>query len=477
MSLHLTVLLVYAGLLMTFGLWVGRRVQRSSEFFVAGRRLGPGLIFATLLAANIGAGSTVGAAGLGYRDGLSAWWWVGSAGLGSIVLAFWVGPRLRHIAAAHDLHTVGDFLEDRYGREVRATIAILLWIGTLAILAAQLMAMGYVLNAVTGLDRWVGSLIGGIVVTVYFTAGGLLTSVWVNTVQLVVLLAGFIVACPLILASVGGWSQVLERTREIDGYWNLWRGGGSGWFYLVMLGPSFIVSPGIVQRVYGARDDRAVRLGVGLNGVALLVFAAVPALLGMFARSVAPDLPDQNLALPTLLLESLPPLVGAVGLAAVFSAEVSSADAILFMLATSLSRDLYHRFIHPDASDAQVLSVARRAAVAGGVGGTTLAIVSGSIVEALGIFYTLLAVSLFVPLIVGLYMRRVRTPEAIASIGTGVAVVAVVQVAAGSGGIAGFTPAMLGLGAALTAMLVVMVARLQGEDRDVRVDQHDYTGE
>ena len=477
MSLHLTVLLVYAGLLMTFGMWVGRRVQRSSEFFVADRRLGPGLIFATLLAANIGAGSTVGAAGLGYRDGLSAWWWVGSAGLGSIVLAFWVGPRIRHIAAAHDLHTVGDFLEDRYGREVRATIAILLWIGTLAILAAQLMAMGYVLNAVTGLDRWVGSLIGGIVVTVYFTAGGLLTSVWVNTVQLVVLLAGFIVACPLILASVGGWSQVLERTREIDGYWNLWRGGGSGWFYLAMLGPSFIVSPGIVQRVYGARDDRAVRLGVGLNGVALLVFAAVPALLGMFARSVAPDLPDQNLALPTLLLESLPPLVGAVGLAAVFSAEVSSADAILFMLATSLSRDLYHRFIHPDANDAQVLSVARRAAVAGGVGGTTLAIVSGSIVEALGIFYTLLAVSLFVPLIVGLYMRRVRTPEAIASIGTGVAVVAVVQVAAGSGGIAGFTPAMLGLGAALTAMLVVMVARLQGEDRDVRVDQHDYTGE
>ena len=145
-SLHLTVLLLYAGLLMTLGLWVSRRVQQSSEFFVAGRRLGPGLIFATLLAANIGAGSTVGAAGLGYRDGLSAWWWVGSAGLGSIVLAFWVGPRLRRVAAAHNLHTVGDFLEHRYGREVRATIAILLWIGTLAILAAQLMAMGYVLN-------------------------------------------------------------------------------------------------------------------------------------------------------------------------------------------------------------------------------------------------------------------------------------------------------------------------------------------
>ena len=457
MNLHLTVLLVYAGVLMGLGLGVGRRVHKTSEFFVAGRRLGPGLIFATLLAANIGAGSTVGAAGLGYRDGLSAWWWVGSAGIGSIVLAFWVGPRLRRVAAAHDLYTVGDFLEHRYGWEVRATIAILLWLGTLAILAAQLIAMGYVLSAVTGLDRWVGSLLGGIVVTVYFTAGGLLTSVWVNATQLVVLLLGFAVVFPMIVASAGGWTTVFEATREIDGYWHFWRGGESGWRYLAMLGPSFIVSPGIVQRVYGARDQRAVQLGVGLNGVALLVFAAAPALLGMIARSVAPDMPDQDLALPTLLLESLPPLLGALGLAAVFSAEVSSADAILFMLATSLSRDLYHRFVHPDATDARVLQVAQRAAVAGGVGGTALAIVSGSVVDALGIFYTLLAVSLFVPLIVGLYVRRVRTPEAIASIATGVIVVVAVQMTTGGSGVVGLTPAMLGIGAALGAALAATV--------------------
>ena len=458
MSPHLTILLLYAALLMAIGLWVGRRVQGSSDFFVAGRRLGPGLIFATLLAANLGAGTTVNAAGLAYRDGLSAWWWVGSAGIGSMALAFWVGPRLREIAAARNLHTVGDFLEHRYGREVRAMIASLLWVGSLGILAAQLIAMGFVLNAVTGLDRWVGSVIGGIVVTVYFTAGGLLTSVWVNAVQLVVLVLGFIVVFPMILASVGGLPQVIAGTRDIEGFWSFWTGGESGWFYLAMLGPSFIVSPGILQRVYAARDARAVRLGVGLNGLALLVFAVVFTLLGMIARMLVPDLPDQNLALPTLLLESLPPLVGALGLAALFSAEVSSADAILFMLATSLSRDLYRRFARPDANDAQVVRVARVAAIVGGTLGTAIAIFSDSIVDALSIFYTLLAVSLFVPVIVGLYIRRVRTPEAIASIAAGVAVVAVDQITAGSEGVAWLTPAMLGLAAALTATLAVMAA-------------------
>src|SRR5262249_32549550 len=99
LALHLGLLLGDPALLVGLGLWIGRRVAGTRDFFVAGRRLGPGLIFSTMLAANIGGGSTVGATGLGYRDGLSAWWWVGSAALGSVVLALWIGPRIRRLAA------------------------------------------------------------------------------------------------------------------------------------------------------------------------------------------------------------------------------------------------------------------------------------------------------------------------------------------------------------------------------------------
>ena len=55
MNLHLVVLLSYALALMALGLWIGRRVRSAGDFFVAGRRLGPGLLFSTMLAANIGA--------------------------------------------------------------------------------------------------------------------------------------------------------------------------------------------------------------------------------------------------------------------------------------------------------------------------------------------------------------------------------------------------------------------------------------
>ena len=150
MTLQLGLLLAYSAGLIGLGLWIGRRVEGSGDFFVAGRRLGPGLLFATMLAANIGAGSTVGAAGLGYRDGLSASWWVGSAGLGTLVLAIWVGPRIWRVASAGGLYTVGDYLELRYGRSIRAVVAVLLWFGTLAILAGQLIAMAWVLEVVAG---------------------------------------------------------------------------------------------------------------------------------------------------------------------------------------------------------------------------------------------------------------------------------------------------------------------------------------
>ena len=217
---HLVVLLIYALVLMGTGLWLGRRVQSTDDFFVAGRKLGPTLIFSTMLAANIGAGSTVAAAGLGYANGLSAWWWVGSAGIGSMVLAFWIGPRMRQLAEQNQFHTIGDYLDFRFGKGVRATITVLMWFGTLSLLAVQLIGIGFVLNVITGLERWIGSIIGGIVVIVYFSAGGLFASAWINSIQLVVLLLGFIIALPLAMNAAGGFEQVYGATHNIEQFWN-----------------------------------------------------------------------------------------------------------------------------------------------------------------------------------------------------------------------------------------------------------------
>ena len=451
---YLALLVVYSAAQIALGLWIGRRVRTATDFFVAGRRLGPGLTFSTMLAANIGGGSTVGATGLGYRDGLAAVWWVGSAAVGSVALAMWIGPAMRRVAAERDLRTVGDFLEYRFGIAVRTAIAGLLWFGAVFILAGQLVAIATILEAIVRVPFVLGCVIGGLLITIYFTAGGLLTSAWVNLVQLSVKLIGFALALPLALAAVGGW-PALRAMHPTTDYWNLWHGGRSGLVYLAMLGPAFVVSPGLLQKIYGARDDRAVRIGVGLNALGLALYALVPVVMGMIARLQFPDLAAPKDALPTLLLHGVPAIVGAIGLAAVFSAELSAADAVLFMLTTSLSQDFYKRFVNRGATDGQVLRVTRLTAVVAGALGVLVAILASDVIDALSIFYTLMAVSLFVPILAGLFTRRPRPTAALAAIVCGVIVVVAVQFGVGPAGIKGFTPAMLGLVGAFGAYVVV----------------------
>jgi SSS family solute:Na+ symporter len=454
--IHLTLLIVYSLAIVAFGLWTARLVRSSGDFFIAGRRLGPGLIFTSMIAANIGAGSTVGAAGLAYRDGLSAWWWVGSAGIGSIVFAFWIAPRLWRLASRHNFYTTGDYLEFRYGTSVRCTAAVLIGLGTLALLAGQLIAGAAILNVLTGIPRWAGALIGGGIMTVYFTAGGLAGSARVNALQLAVMIAGFALALPAAIGAVGGLDGIIPpRVPSWFDDFTYSAGPGSGWTLLALTGPAFIVSPGLIQKSWGAENERALRIGIGLNAVVLVLFAFMPVLLGMVARSALPGIEDPNAVLPTVLLQQLPAWIGALALAAVFSTEVDTCDAILFMISTSASQDFYKRFLHPEATDAQLLRVARWTAGVGGAIGVVLAVVLQSVIGALTIFYSLLVVTLFVPILGGLYVTRARSTAALGAIAAGVLTMVVVRFALGSG-YAWLDPTLSGLVTAAVAFATVV---------------------
>lgn len=453
MTLSFALLIAYAALFIVLGVWIGRRAK-TADFFVGGRGFGPGLIFSTFLAANIGASSTVGATSLGFAEGLSAWWWNGSAGIGSLILAFSVGPRMWREATAHGDLTVGDFLERRYGRAVRGMVALLIWLGTLAILAAQLLGVAAVLAVAGGFSILTGCAIGALVTVMYFVAGGLLSSAWVNLVQLVVILAGFAVALPYAVAHAGGW-QAIRGVGGLDT--DLWfsSGPGSGWRLLFLLGPAFIVSPGLLQKAYGARDERAVQRGIALNGVVLLIFACAPAVIGLAAHTTYPSLERPDLALPTMVVAALPGSIGIVALAAVFSAEVSSADAVLFMLATSASRDLYRGFVRPNANDDELLRVARIAAIVGGVCGIGVAMAYGSVRAAVGVFYAILTVTLFVPVVGGLYVRDAGRREGLASISAGASVFAFTQVLTAGRGYGVLSPTLAGMIASAVAFSAV----------------------
>lgn len=262
-----------------------------------------------------------------------------------------------------------------------------------------------------GTGKATGSILGGIVVITYFSATGLKGTAWINMFQLMVKGAGFLLALPLALAAMGGWDVFVAgaqlRSMEIDGYTSFFGSGSANIFhYLVLLVPSFMVSPGILQKIYGARDDKTVRIGVAANGVSLLLFSFFPVLLGMMAAVSLSGLAHPDLALPSVITEMVPFWVGALLLAAIFSAEISSADAVLFMLSTSLGQDLYKTFINRTASEKRMLRASRITSVSAGFLAVLFAIVLPSVISALEIFYSLLSASLFIPLIWGLYHSK-----------------------------------------------------------------------
>jgi len=328
----------------------------------------------------------------------------------------------------------------------------------LAILSGQLIGIAWILNVVAGIPKPVGCLIGGVVTTAYFAAGGLLASAWVNLVQLVVMALGFAVALPFLIVETGGWSALATRSTSPD-FLHFWSGGESGWIYVILLGPAFVVSPGLLQKVYGARDVRSIRIGLGAAALALMVFAAVPVLLGMVAHAYDPGLAFPELALPTVLVSGLPMAVGTIALAAIFSAELSSADAVLFMLSTSLSKDLYRRFLNTQASDEQTLRVARQAAIAGGTAATALALVLPSVISSLTVFYSLLTVTLTVPIIAGLLTRRPGVAEALAAVGVGAGALSVAALWFQSSPGSVVSPVTIGLSMSLVAFGVVWIGR------------------
>jgi SSS family solute:Na+ symporter len=415
MSARLALLGLYAAALVAAGLFISRRVRAAGDFFVAGRQLPAGLVFATLLAANIGAGSTVGAAGLAYRYGLSAWWWSGCAALGCLVLGLVVAPRMHALAARHGHLTVGDFLEARFDRSVRALVAGLLWLGTLSILAGQLVAMAWAIEAVAGLPKAWGCLLAGVVLVAYFSAGGLLAAAWVNLLELVVLLAGFAIAVPYAWGAAGGWGGLVGAAGPdaAPGYASPFGMGGAALLgLLVTFVPSFAVSPGLVQKTYGARSAASARKAVLWSAAAPNQLAFVPPLLGMAARATRPGLSNPELALPVLLADVLPAWVGSLGLVALLAAEISTADAVLFMLSTSLAQDLYRRFVDPTASDARLLRVSRWTAVGAGAAGVVVALFVPSVADALKAFYGVMTVALFVPVLAGLLAPRTTARDA-----------------------------------------------------------------
>ena len=145
---------------------------------------------------------------------------------------------------------------------------------------------------------------------------------------------------------------------------------------LLILGES-----GMYQKFFSAKDAGSAKKAVMGMFVGIVFIETTLALLAIVGRAVFPELADPNqvsivgrAASETIILHiaanGLPVLGGAILLAAAVAIVLSTGNTFLLVPSTNVSRDIYERFVNPDATDRQKLNLQRAFVVLFGGGPT-----------------------------------------------------------------------------------------------------------
>ena len=184
---------LYLAFIFGKGILRARKIHSSDDYLVAGRNVGWWLLFATMGATVIGGGYSIGAVSRTYEYGLM-WVLISTGGyLHFIFSGLVVAPQFR----TAKLYTVAGYFGHRFGEKPRFIVLILSLAFSVFIIAAQMAAFGTVLStlmprvAESGVNLRYAILIGGAMVIIYSTAGGLLAVIHTDIYQFVVLLFGF----------------------------------------------------------------------------------------------------------------------------------------------------------------------------------------------------------------------------------------------------------------------------------------------
>ena len=418
-------ILLYVVALLGVAIWKSRATKTHDDFVVAGRAVPVPLLVGTLVCTWIGSGSLFGGAGLAYRTGIAELWFSFGAWVGLLAVYFLAG-RVRRIAQ----YTVPDLLEQRYNAAARVlgTLAIILAYVTIA--AYQFRGGGWILSIVTDgrISPVAGMYLTAATIVAFTAFAGMVSIVTVDIFNGVLITLGVLVALPYTVWQLGGIGAVAARLppahlQPLGGHNALWAAGVALPTFLLLLGES-----GMYQKFFSAKDEKAARRAVIGMIVGVVTIETTLALVAIVGRAAYPDLLERTsvvgrAASETIVLytarHGLPAALGALLLAAAVAIVLSTGNTFLLVPSTNLSRDLFQRFVRPDASERSKLLVQRAGIVAFGLLGLLL-LTQFETVLAMALYaYSLVGASLTPALLAAFLWKRVTAQGGVACIAGG----------------------------------------------------------
>ena len=347
----LATLVVYKILLILIGLWAQRRVSSEQDFFLAGRQVGPWVAAVSYCASAASAWTLLGMSGLAFAIGLSALWVALGAVLGCAFSWWVVAPRVMAISGRQQLLSATEFIalgtSGRQRQRIIALVSAIILFCFLIYIASQFQGAGNTFAATFDMTSGSSIALGGAIILLYTLLGGFWAVSVTDTLQGLLMILAAIVLPVAALVELGGpvafWSALTARAG--DQYMSL-TGGSMGLLAAGMVAGSLAVGvsslgqPHLVARFMALRDARALRLGqIIATGWYAVVFFGM-CLVGLAGRLLAGATENPEQIFFALNAALFPSVLGAVLLAAVLSAIMSTADSMLLVAGTTVAHDM-----------------------------------------------------------------------------------------------------------------------------------------
>ena len=352
---YFTILALYF-IVGTFVAWYSRRrgIKTTSDYFVAGYRLGGFLSAMTYAATTYSAFMMIGLVGLAYATGVGAFGFELLYLLATISLLALFSKRVWNIARERKWISPAEMLGDLYGSKLLSIIVAIVYLfALLPYITAQLVGLGNLVQGI-GLEYWVGIVLGALVIFLWTYLAGIWSvastdayqGLWMILSAIVFLLWLLFLLLPSKGLNLGSATKLLgeQGLLGITGFWTptVFLAFTLPWLFFA------VTNPQVVQRLYMPRDERALKSMVRYFIVFGLAYTVIVTLVGLFTRAltiygVFPNLvKTRDLVTPTLL-QLMHPLFGAIVFTSVVAAAVSTADSIILTLSSTAARDLYSK--------------------------------------------------------------------------------------------------------------------------------------
>ncbi|HJT86315.1 MAG TPA: sodium/solute symporter, partial [Bryobacteraceae bacterium] len=371
------IIALYFGMVIGIGFYLKRYARSGEDFFLAGRDMSSWIAGLSFVAANLGALELMGWASAAYQYGILAthWYWVGAIPA-MLFLALVMMP-FYYISKTH---SVPGYLQLRYGEGARGLSAISFAAMTVLMSGINMYSMALVMKVVLGWDIHFSIWVSSLTVAVYVFLGGLLSAIFNEVLQFVLIWLGALLIPILGLVETGGWHGMVQRIAGREGgadYVHLWRTLGSfqdnpmgiHWTGIV-LGLGWVISFGywttdflVVQRVLSARSLHAAKMapiiGAGFKMLVpfivilpgLLGIAVLPEKLGGESVAAATGAHSYNEVLPLMLARYCGPGLLGLGITALIAGFMSGMAGNVSAFATVWTYDLYRPFMRKHESD------------------------------------------------------------------------------------------------------------------------------